>query len=650
MLPKIVEIIFLLYILNDFTCGFMRVCYFPSWAFERSSTLARFDVANVDPYICTHIIYAFGKIDGSNTNLQTPSDEKRYMLFTDLKKQNFQLRTLLSIGGENDHGEGFVSVSQNNSQTGVFASRAVAFLRKYNFDGLDIDWEFPNINTSENFVRILKSLRQAFDQDTTSPRLLLTIAAPAGSSNMRGFNITEINKYVDYVSLMTYDFVDARYSEVTNFNSPLYSRNSSAFNQEFSTNWTVHEYEKLGLHLNKTLIGVSGTAKWLYLNNSENSIPGSPIVKGFLKNSTAYGITGGLAYPEVCQYIRDNNGTKIVFDEQQRARYLVNGRDWITYDDPEVIKNKTDWAVRIGVAGIMLWSLDQDDFNGTMCQQGTFPLLSQIISSTEGNRTTLPTTTTTTTTKATTTTTKATTTTIKESTFTSNTGCLPATLNLTFVIPTRLNCDLVLQVARSLFFLFSHPSRMSFPCFIFFLMTASFAMGDSLLPVQTQRDTSEVIGAFMRNLKKDISMSEVYGYASDLIAELYEIDKYSQVFFSDIFDARSLAAATSMDLSNKLNNQVFILEQLSARYNVLLKSKDDDQINSLVLPSMYDVILKIASLSRVILRKFPTDSQVMTTTDSTMFDPLRRDPRQLPIICSIVCFRNDLRCCWRGRK
>ncbi|XP_055870524.1 uncharacterized protein LOC106079453 isoform X2 [Biomphalaria glabrata] len=163
---------------------------------------------------------------------------------------------------------------------------------------------------------------------------------------------------------------------------------------------------------------------------------------------------------------------------------------------------------------------------------------------------------------------------------------------------------------------------MSFPCSILFLMTASFAMGDSLLPVQTQRDTSEVIGAFLQNLKKDISMSEIYGNASDLIAEFYEIDKYSQVFFSDIFDARSLAAATSMDLSNKLNNQVFILEQLSARYSVLLKSKGDDQINSLVLSSMYDVILKIASLSRVIQRRFPTDSQVMTTTDSNMFDPL----------------------------
>ncbi|KAK6961496.1 hypothetical protein BgiMline_034208 [Biomphalaria glabrata] len=112
-----------------------------------------------------------------------------------------------------------------------------------------------------------------------------------------------------------------------------------------------------------------------------------------------------------------------------------------------------------------------------------------------------------------------------------------------------------------------------------------------------------------------------------------------------------------MDLSNKLNNQVFILEQLSARYSVLLKSKGDDQINSLVLSSMYDVILKIASLSRVIQRRFPTDSQVMTTTDSNMFDPLRRDPRSLlpgifPEICPIVCFPNNWRggCCWRGRK
>uniref|UniRef100_A0A2C9L8F4 Uncharacterized protein n=1 Tax=Biomphalaria glabrata TaxID=6526 RepID=A0A2C9L8F4_BIOGL len=105
---------------------------------------------------------------------------------------------------------------------------------------------------------------------------------------------------------------------------------------------------------------------------------------------------------------------------------------------------------------------------------------------------------------------------------------------------------------------------MSLPCLLLFLMTASFAMGESILPVQSKPDTSEEIEAFLRSLKKDMSMMNIFEYALDLIGLFHKINKYSQVFLNEIYDARSLAAATSMDLSKKLNNQVFILEQLSA--------------------------------------------------------------------------------------
>ncbi|KAH9523834.1 Endochitinase 1 [Bulinus truncatus] len=432
--------------------GFLRVCYFPGWAYNRNSTFARFGVSNVEADVCTHLIYAFGRIDQLNKVLLPPEsdEESRYHSFNELKNKNSALRTLLSIGGQNDHGEGFVAVSQTDALAVSFASSVVVYLRKYGFDGLDIDWEYPNSNTNQNFILILKSLRAAFDQDTRSPRLLLTVAAPAGSGYItQGFHVPEINRYVDYVSIMAYDFVDAKYSNVTNFNSPLYSRNSVAFNQEYSLNWTVHHYSSLGLQPDKILIGVSGTGKWLVLNNTSRSVPGSSVVKGSLRNSSDYYITGGIAYAEdlrnkhkdivefkraarygqlnfteelirelgnigpfdavpiasrppvffkhamnpefmdkrgncrlcystekvICKVMLTKANTKVVFDDQQKATYLVNGDNWITYDDVDTIKEKTKWAVKSGLAGVMFWSLDQDDFSGKGCNKGTYPLV-----------------------------------------------------------------------------------------------------------------------------------------------------------------------------------------------------------------------------------------------------------------------------------
>ncbi|KAK6961498.1 chitotriosidase-1, partial [Biomphalaria glabrata] len=45
------------------------------------------------------------------------------------------------------------------------------------------------------------------------------------------------------------------------------------------------------------------------------------------------------------------------------------------------------WAKSNGLAGIMMWSLDQDDFSGLGCQQGTYPLMKAVKRITETPRT-----------------------------------------------------------------------------------------------------------------------------------------------------------------------------------------------------------------------------------------------------------------------
>nr|BAV14503.1 chitinase [Lymnaea stagnalis] len=355
---------------------FLRVCYFPNWAHQRVSTLARFDITNIDPYICTHLIYAFGNIDRGNKVLQTPTptEESRYRAFNDLKKNNTQLKTLLTVGGQYDHGEGFTAVADPVTTLNNFAATTITFLRRYGFDGLDLDWEFPNASNNQTLITLLKGLREAFDKESTTSRLLLTIAAPAGKYFIdSGYKVADINKYVDYVNVMTYDYATSN-NEVTTFNSPLYSRNNIRFSPELSTNWTVHYYHQLGLDFSKILVGITGVGRWLVLQNSSVYDVGSNVTKA-LRNGTHYEIVAGLAYPEICLML-SNNSSKRYFDDNQQVPYLVNGDNWIGYEDTQSVEAKTKWMMDLGVAGLMFWSIDQDDFSGQSCNQGRYPLLS----------------------------------------------------------------------------------------------------------------------------------------------------------------------------------------------------------------------------------------------------------------------------------
>ncbi|CAG5118511.1 unnamed protein product, partial [Candidula unifasciata] len=371
--------------------AFLCVCYFTNWARYRT-TAAKYDVKDIDSNLCTHLIYAFGKLDPTTKQLtasdpnveEGPNGNFRY--FNYLKELNPALKTLISIGGQNAHSDGFLAISQSDAVLNSFAKSTVQFLRSRGFDGLDIDWEYPDNNTRAVFTNILKTLRAAFDAEITSSKLLLTFAGPAGQWNIDpGFDVKEIAKYVDYANLMTYDYTEAK-ATLTAFNSPLYSRNDSRFNPTLSTNWTVHYWNSLGMPFNKILVGVTGVGRRMVLQDVMAAAPGSNAT-GEVRKGPNYQLDNGLAYPEICELLK-NTSTKRTFDQEQKNPYLVNGDNWVGYEDKESLDIKLQWMTGLGVAGLMFWSLDQDDFTGQFCGDGKYPLLNLVKSKTEPTTTT----------------------------------------------------------------------------------------------------------------------------------------------------------------------------------------------------------------------------------------------------------------------
>lgn len=304
----------------------------------------RFTVEDIDPKLCTHVVYGFAKLEANKIAAFDPwldlsKDEpggglNAYHRFTtELKRKNPALKTLIAIGGWNEGSVKYSQMVSNEASRNTFVDSVVKFLDKYNFDGLDFDWEHPaarggNANDKNNFSRLLRSLHDRLK----GRRKLLTLAVSANPATAdAAFDIPTISRLVDFISIMAYDYHGA-FDTRTGHNAPLYARKDDA-DRTFHVAAGIDYWLSKGAPNHKIILGMPLYGRTVKLANRNNNGLGQSISGPGDKGSYS-GEPGVLYYREICQNVNNKQWTK-KWDSQAKVPYMYKGDQWVSYDNEQ---------------------------------------------------------------------------------------------------------------------------------------------------------------------------------------------------------------------------------------------------------------------------------------------------------------------------
>ncbi|XP_055628693.1 probable chitinase 2 [Toxorhynchites rutilus septentrionalis] len=346
------------------------VCYISTWAVYREGS-ASYSLDHFDPKLCTHAIYAFAGLDVDNNamrsldawqDLKDNYGKGGYEKLVGMRTSNPHLKVLIAIGGWNEGSEKYSNLAANPERRQAFVKNALEFVKRYGFDGLDLDWEYPTQRGGkpydrENFVSLVKELSQLFKRNN----LMLTSAIGAGKDTIdSAYDIKTLSKYLDFLHIMSYDY-NGSWNRKIGPNAPLQSRD--VLNVEY----TIEHLLALGAPSSRIVLGLPFYGRTFVTSSKRAKMGDESDEKGFSGPSTKE--NGFMGYNEVCEAIKQNpDGWNVSWDSEacEAIATMVEGNTTkvVIYDSTRSIANKVRFAIRQNLAGLMIWSVDTDDFNG----------------------------------------------------------------------------------------------------------------------------------------------------------------------------------------------------------------------------------------------------------------------------------------------
>uniref|UniRef100_A0A8B9LPI4 chitinase n=1 Tax=Astyanax mexicanus TaxID=7994 RepID=A0A8B9LPI4_ASTMX len=230
-------------------------------------------------------------------------------------------------------------------------------------------------NLSSQLMWLLGKLAafEAEAKQTNRARLLMSAAVSSGRGTVEtAYQIPQLGQSLDMINVMTYD-MHGSWDPFTGECSPLYrdSFDSGSYIY-FNVDYAMNYWKNNGAPAEKLLVGFPTYGNTFTLTNPADHGIGAPISGA----GTAGKYTqeaGELAYFEICTFLKD--GATEVWNTQQDVPYAYNGNQWVGYDNVKSFGIKAQWLMKNNFGGAMVWTIDMDDFLGTFCNQGKYPLI-----------------------------------------------------------------------------------------------------------------------------------------------------------------------------------------------------------------------------------------------------------------------------------
>ncbi|KXJ88347.1 chitinase [Microdochium bolleyi] len=339
--------------------------YYEGWNGQRAC--GHMAPADIPLGYYTHIFYSFALIDPHSFHV-APMDAEtasHYDEVTALKAKQSGLEVWIAIGGwaMNDPGPfrtTFSDLAKSEANQNAFFDSLVTFLLEHNFDGVDIDWEYPVAEDRggveadfKNFVVLMRRMREHLNRSGRKFGVSLTL--PASYWYLRGFDIVGLEPHVDFFNVMTYDIHGT-------WDSTVRSMGPYAFAH---TNLTEID---LGLELlwrnninpARVNMGLGFYGRSFTMKDPGCVHAGCEFTEG-AKGGECTGTPGVLSAAEIVKILKRPDA-KMTLDTAAAVQIVTwDTNQWVSWDDQVTLKMKQDFANRRCLGGTMVWAIDLDD-------------------------------------------------------------------------------------------------------------------------------------------------------------------------------------------------------------------------------------------------------------------------------------------------
>ncbi|MBZ6211119.1 cellulose binding domain-containing protein [Streptomyces olivaceus] len=361
--------------------GKVNLGYFTEWGVYGRNYHVKNLVTSGSASKITHINYAFGNVKNGQCTVDDTfaAYEKSYTAdqsvsgaadtwdqplrgnfnqLRQLKAKYPNIKILYSFGGWTYSG-GFGQAAQNPA---AFAKSCKAVVEDPRwadvFDGIDIDWEYPNAcgltcdsSGAAAFRNLSQALRSEFGQD-----YLVTAAITGDGSSGGKLDAADYGgaaQYLDWYNVMTYDYFGAFDADgPTAPHSPLTSY-SGIPAAGFNSADAIAKLKAKGVPSAKLLLGIGFYGRgWTGVTQSA---PGGAAT-GAAPGTYEAGIEDYKVLRNSCPVTGTVAGTA----------YAHCGNQWWSYDTPSTIASKLTWAKNQGLGGAFFWEFSGDTSNGEL--------------------------------------------------------------------------------------------------------------------------------------------------------------------------------------------------------------------------------------------------------------------------------------------